>query len=365
VLTTEGGVIHEEYRVEYVADRVQTTATAFMGLTLQCARCHDHKFDPVSQREYFQLFAFFNSIPDPLPKVYKTKSINVVEPFVKLRSHADEAALIAINDRLGGQEPDANTAKEIAAINNRTVNVMVMADLPEPRQAHVLDRGQYDAPRDPVAPGVPAFLPPLPAGGAANRLALARWLVDPRHPLTARVAVNRWWEMLFGRGRRRTAHAPHRRRLLLCREPAADERAAVRGQLAEFRRHFAADTVAARKLLALGPDAKHGRPAELAAWTMVAGTLLCLVRSMHTEAINHDPAITFLQTVSQQPGRASFGAWLSYGLGSEADDLPSFVVMLSQGSGEDSNQGLLARRLVERGCGSCSSTTAAGISTTS
>ncbi len=70
---------------------------------------------------------------------------------------------------------------------------------------------------------------------------------------------------------------------------------------------------------------------------------LCLVRSMHTEAINHDPAITFLQTGSQQPGRASFGAWLSYGLGSEADDLPSFVVMLSQGSGADANQGLLER----------------------
>jgi uncharacterized protein (DUF1501 family) len=70
---------------------------------------------------------------------------------------------------------------------------------------------------------------------------------------------------------------------------------------------------------------------------------LCVVRSMLTEAINHDPAITFLQTGSQQPGRASFGAWLSYGLGSEADDLPSFVVMLSQGSGDDSNQGLLER----------------------
>jgi hypothetical protein len=77
---------------------------------------------------------------------------------------------------------------------------MVMADLDTPRQAHVLNRGQYDQPRDTVEPGVPAWLPPLPAGVAANRLALARWLVDPRHPLTARVAVNRWWEMLFGRG---------------------------------------------------------------------------------------------------------------------------------------------------------------------
>jgi len=70
---------------------------------------------------------------------------------------------------------------------------------------------------------------------------------------------------------------------------------------------------------------------------------LCIVRSMHTEAINHDPAITLMQTGSQQPGRPSLGAWLSYGLGSEAEDLPAFVVMISHGTGSDSNQGLLDR----------------------
>jgi hypothetical protein len=70
---------------------------------------------------------------------------------------------------------------------------------------------------------------------------------------------------------------------------------------------------------------------------------MCLIRSMHTEAINHDPAITFIQTGSQQPGRPSLGAWLSYGLGSEAENLPAFVVMISHGSGKDSNQGLLER----------------------
>jgi hypothetical protein len=203
VLTTEGGVIHEEYRVEYVADRIQTVGTAFMGLTLQCARCHDHKFDPVAQREYFQLFAFFNSIPDP--EVKYGKRLNVVEPFVQLRSHADEAALAALRDRLGDAKPDDQTQKQLDAIDGRTVKVMVMADLPEPRPAYVLDRGQYDARRDEVEPAVPAFLPPLPEGVAKNRLALARWLVDPRHPLTARVAVNRWWEMLFGRGLVETA----------------------------------------------------------------------------------------------------------------------------------------------------------------
>jgi hypothetical protein len=70
---------------------------------------------------------------------------------------------------------------------------------------------------------------------------------------------------------------------------------------------------------------------------------ICIIRSMHTEAVNHDPAITFIQTGSQQPGRPSLGAWASYGLGSEAADLPAFVVMISHGSGMDSNQGLLDR----------------------
>jgi hypothetical protein len=70
---------------------------------------------------------------------------------------------------------------------------------------------------------------------------------------------------------------------------------------------------------------------------------LALIRSMHTEAINHDPAITFMQTGSQQPGRPSFGSWVSYGLGAPARDLPAFVVMISHGSGRDANQGLLDR----------------------
>jgi hypothetical protein len=70
---------------------------------------------------------------------------------------------------------------------------------------------------------------------------------------------------------------------------------------------------------------------------------ICLIRSMNTEAINHDPAITFIQTGSQQPGRPSFGSWLSYGLGSEAQNLPAFVVMISHGTGSDANQGLLDR----------------------
>lgn len=61
----EGGIIPEEFRIEYVVDRVETTSTVWLGLTIGCARCHDHKYDPVSQREFYQLFAFFNQVPEP------------------------------------------------------------------------------------------------------------------------------------------------------------------------------------------------------------------------------------------------------------------------------------------------------------
>lgn len=93
--------------------------------------------------------------------------------------------------------------------------------------------------------------------------------------------------------------------------------------------------------------AQHGQcgmsVSELLPHTAKVVDDICLIRSMYTEAINHDPAITFIQTGSQQPGRPSLGAWLSYGLGSDNSDLPAFVVMISHGSGKDSNQGLLER----------------------
>ncbi len=92
------------------------------------------------------------------------------------------------------------------------------------------------------------------------------------------------------------------------------------------------------------PSAKTGTwISDLLPHTSQVLDKLCLIRSMHTEAINHDPAITFMQSGSQQPGRPSLGAWLSYGLGSEAEDLPAFIVLISHGTGKDANQGLMDR----------------------
>jgi hypothetical protein len=93
--------------------------------------------------------------------------------------------------------------------------------------------------------------------------------------------------------------------------------------------------------------AQHGRSgawlSELLPYTSRVIDDLCVIRSVNTEAINHDPAITFIQTGSQQPGRPSLGAWVSYGLGRATEELPAFVVLISHGSGKDSNQGLLER----------------------
>ncbi len=103
VLTTEGGIIEEEYHVEYVADRVHTTATVFMGLSFQCARCHDHKFDPLTQREYYQFAAFFNNVPD---RVVGYSSGRMAEPVIKVPSRAQQAEL----DRLQRKKAELETS---------------------------------------------------------------------------------------------------------------------------------------------------------------------------------------------------------------------------------------------------------------
>jgi hypothetical protein len=233
VITTEGGIIPEEYRVEYVADRVHTTTTVFLGLSLGCARCHDHKFDPFSTRDYYRFFAYFNNIED------QTVGYNggaAARPYLKVPGPGQQAELDHLDRRLAEIEkrrerragevdlalpawtisrvyldtvdPECRRlkaeAKELAgrraALDKSIPRTMVMAELPTPRKTHILKRGQYDAPGPVVTAGLPDGLLPLPKGSPANRLGLARWLTDPAHPLTARVAVNRWWELLLGAG---------------------------------------------------------------------------------------------------------------------------------------------------------------------
>jgi hypothetical protein len=180
-ITQEGGVIPEEYRTEYVADRAQTFGTAFLGLTMECARCHDHKYDPISQENYYQLFSFFNNVPEHgLIEKYG----GIPDPYVILTKEEMESTLSFINN--------LDTVPE--------VQLLVMDEMEEPRQTYVLNRGVYDQPTDPVYPKTPESISDFSEEFPRNRLGLADWLLSKENPLMARVTVNRFWQLIFGQG---------------------------------------------------------------------------------------------------------------------------------------------------------------------
>ncbi len=189
----EGGSIAEEFRVEYIIDRVETVSFVWMGLTTGCARCHDHKYDPISQREFYSLFAFFNQIPEP--GTYRRNA----PPSIKVPSRRVQE----LERKLAGLKEESPRHRELTEARKKlldsTPETMIMADT-ESRETFVLGRGQYDQRGEKVTPGVPASLPAMAEESPRNRLGLARWLVDPAHPLTARVTANRIWQHHFGTG---------------------------------------------------------------------------------------------------------------------------------------------------------------------
>ncbi len=251
----EGGTDDEEFRVAAVVDRVNTTMQVWMGLTIACAQCHDHKYDPISQEEYFRFYAILNqtedsdkpdnrpTVPTPTPEqeAQKARLQTEIAALEKKLSPAgiaeaqrrweaevkrdklpakvrqaletDRARRTAVQQaevlnafRAAVPELDKMRArlpalqKQLAGF--KAFSTPIMRELPEKqrRQTHLQIRGNFLNKGKEVAPGVPAFLHPLPKDRPADRLALADWLVDPANPLTARVAVNRYWEQLFGVG---------------------------------------------------------------------------------------------------------------------------------------------------------------------
>ena len=257
---TEGGTNDEEFRTIAIVDRVNTTFQVWMGLSMQCAQCHDHKYDPLRQEEYFGIYAIFNQtedadrgdnspyiptptaemaarrpeliagiraaedrllapagdldearldwedgLPKKLPKNFpKDAAAALKVPAAKRTAGQARTLDLAFRATLPRYKADADRLaslrKELADID--AVTTPIMRELPAGRrrktQVHI--RGDWLNPGKEVAPHVPAMLPPLPAGRSADRMALAEWLVAPENPLTARVAVNRFWEQIFGLG---------------------------------------------------------------------------------------------------------------------------------------------------------------------
>lgn len=183
-ITQEGGVIDEEYRIEYVTDRTNTFGKTFLALTFECAKCHDHKYDPISQKEYYSAFAFFNQVAEKgyQGDIFSGTPADV--PRMSISQKDIDGILNFVNKKDSG-----------------VVNVMIMRDSSKFRPTHLLTRGAYDAPAETVPFGTPARILAFDTTRfAKNRLGLVDWLLDETNPLTSRVFVNRMWEQLFGRG---------------------------------------------------------------------------------------------------------------------------------------------------------------------
>ncbi|MEC9091462.1 MAG: PSD1 and planctomycete cytochrome C domain-containing protein [Planctomycetota bacterium] len=198
-INSEGGSIPDEWIVEYVADRVETMGTLFLGLTLTCSRCHDHKYDPISQKDFYRLFAFFNNVAEAglgpnngnsppfiqVPKSWPNLSVKESEFVIPAAPKVRIQQTSVPRPQPGS--PDT---------------VMVMHERKQTRDTYLLRRGQYDQPdrSEKLKPATPPILGTWNPSWPANRFGLAQWLVSPGNPLTSRVTVNRVWQHYFGTG---------------------------------------------------------------------------------------------------------------------------------------------------------------------
>ncbi|HYT93384.1 MAG TPA: DUF1553 domain-containing protein, partial [Gemmataceae bacterium] len=257
----EGGTDDEEFRVAAVVDRVNTTLQVWMGMTIACAQCHDHKYDPFSQEEYFKVYAIFNQTEDA-DRSDNSPLLTMISPEEQKQKAKLEGEIAGLQKRLNQSGPDFEAAlkrweylyqkrlntdklppkiKAILAVERdqrkdaekaelakyyrsiapelkpardrvavlqkqlaqvKGIATPIMRELAEGKQrkTKIHIRGNFLDQGKEVSPGAPAVFHPLQKGSPPNRLTLARWLVDPANPLTARVTVNRYWEQVLGAG---------------------------------------------------------------------------------------------------------------------------------------------------------------------
>lgn len=260
----EGGAIPDEQRHVIYFDRLDVTATNWLGLTMACCQCHDHKYDPMTMKDYYSLMAAFNRLSESGLAGYQSSKTRVSPPFLEYPLPGQKDHLREMESKLDGLRKDfqakrADWEKKVAGdprfsdqsirnlilekqknqkeddkkkaerekaigkffeekvettlngkiksaegdLNNYRANEIpkVMVMADDkPRDTFILNRGEYLKPGEKVTFDTPGFLPPLPKDAPRNRLGFAQWLVSADHPLTSRVAANRMWQNLFGVG---------------------------------------------------------------------------------------------------------------------------------------------------------------------
>lgn len=198
--TSEAGSDPDEFAAKYAIDRLTTTARIWLGLTMQCAECHDHKFDPLTMEDFYRLFAFFNQVPE----VPLYDGIDC-PPTMTVATPEQESALAKIMADIAAAK--ANNASNLETLKQleqelrgQIPRLRIMQDLPERKPTFILLRGDYRNPGKEVAPGIPVALGTSSPDGHSNRLDLAKWIVSEENPLVARVTINRLWALCFGTG---------------------------------------------------------------------------------------------------------------------------------------------------------------------
>ena len=248
-INQEGGIDREQYRVDSIFDRVATTGTVWLGLTIGCAQCHDHKFDPIQQKEFYQLFAFLNNQDEPNIKAYApdvdvaalqaerkqsedelrelmrqveketqaweakltdearkklSGDVQKVLGVARAKRNLDQQLLLFAVTPHGQQEKFqklAATYRRCHETLNGAPTTMVLSERSSPRKTHIFIKGDFTRPAEEVFPSTPSVLHDFQVkSDQPNRLDLARWIVRRDNPLTARVIVNRIWQQHFGAG---------------------------------------------------------------------------------------------------------------------------------------------------------------------
>ncbi|MBN9521830.1 PSD1 domain-containing protein [bacterium] len=213
--TEEGGAQAREYEAKYAADRVRNFGQVWLGGTIMCAECHNHKFDPYTQADFYAMAAFFADVqegaigrrepgmPVPAPDDEKRLAELTAAAAAAQKTLLARAAAVGVA-ALKTERGAFNMAEKARAGLDAGIPRVLVTTAAAPRTVRILPRGNWLDSSGPVmAPNTPGFLPPLQKADAkarATRLDLAKWAVSPDNPLTARVFVNRTWKLFFGAG---------------------------------------------------------------------------------------------------------------------------------------------------------------------